>query len=126
MRKSDPVTLGDVQKEQSAGEFVGKMAAEIQGWMDENTRNHACGGKRLIVNAILADGTRMLVEQMSAHGSAVIKLQGEFEDGHTGLLLSHMSSIQFLVSYVPRAKGKEQNREIGFHTGFGKPITIKL
>jgi hypothetical protein len=124
MSKSAKITLADVQREQSAGEFLAKMATEIKGWLHNNTLSGAMPDMQWILTATLADGTKMVVHQASASGHAIIKLTGELANGGPGLIITHLHSVQFLASYIPCPVKVQQKREIGFHTGIGKDIKI--
>src|SRR5262249_20187965 len=110
-------------KRESAGEFLSKMAAEIQDWLHDNTSSGLDDGMNWVLTATLADGTQMVIRNLSAHGHFIIKLQGRLADGRPALLLSHLHSIQFLATYVPRDAKESEKPEIGFHTGL-KKITI--
>lgn len=125
MAASQTFSPGDAHKDQSAGEFIAKMAAEIKEWLHDNTRSGVDVGRRWVLTAVLPNGTELVIHQLSAHGHSVIKLRGELIDGRPGLLISHLHSVQFLASYIPRAAKEPEKREIGFHTGIGKEIKIE-
>jgi hypothetical protein len=125
MADSPTFSPGDAHREESAGEFLTKMAAEIQGWLHDNTHSGTDAGMQWVLTATLADGTQMVIYQLSAHGHSLIKLRGQLADGRPGLLISHLHSVQFLASYIPRAAKQPEKREIGFHTGMGKDIKIE-
>lgn len=125
MADSQTFSPGEAHKDQSASEFIAIMAGEIQNWLRDNSLSGVGFGMRWVLTAALADGTQMVIHQLSAHGHSMIKLRGELQDGRPGLLISHLHSIQLLASYTPLAVEGSKKREIGFHTGIGKEIKIE-
>ncbi|HSU57001.1 MAG TPA: hypothetical protein VLT36_23360 [Candidatus Dormibacteraeota bacterium] len=116
----------EAHKDQSAGTFLAEMATQIQGWLRDNTFSGADKGMQWLLTATLPDGTKLLANQLSAHGHAMVKVSGELPDGRPALLICNVHAVQFLASYIQRAKPEQpKKREIGFHTGIGNPITIE-
>lgn len=77
-----------------------------------------------VLTASLADGTQMIIHQLSAHGHSIIKLRGQLPDGRPALFIAHLHSVQFLATYNPHQLPEPEKREIGFHTGLAE-IKIK-
>ena|SRR2546425_397098 len=124
MADSPLVTLADVHKDLFAGEFLAQMAAEIQSWQSDNTFRGADNGNQWVLTATLADDTQIVIHQLNAHGHSIIKLRGQLRDVRPALIISHLHSVQFLATYIPRQIKEPVKREIGFHTGL-KEIKIK-
>ena len=109
---------------QSAGEFVQRLAADIQIWLHAMAKNGADTGKRWVLRATLANGAMVDVHRLSASGHSMIKLEGVLVDGTPCLLVAHHHSVQLLAFHIARKPEETTKREIGFHTGIGKEITI--
>jgi len=114
----------DGQPARLAGEFLADMAAELKAWLGKNAAEGRDAGNQWELTAVLADGTRICVSRLSAHGCSCIAIEGELAGGGLGMLISHFHSVQFLASYSPDSAKAKQKREIGFHTGMGKEIKI--
>jgi hypothetical protein len=100
------------------------MAAELKAWLGVNVAQGRDAGMQWELIAVLADGTRMSVSRLSAHGRSCIAIEGELAGGGLGILISHFQSVQFLAFFSRDPARAKETREIGFHTGIGKKITI--
>lgn len=104
------------QREASAHEFSLRLAEEIQKWLDDLTFAGQVNGMRWVLTAALSNGREIVVERLSAHGDALIKLVGRFHDGAPCLLVAHQHSVQLVATFVPEVVEPQKGREIGFHT----------
>src|SRR4051812_19798164 len=91
---------------ESAGEFLNRIAIEIQQWLRGMALSGASNGKRWVLSATLSNGHTVIVHRMGVQGHSMFKLEGEI-DGQACLLLAHHHSVQVLAYYVPRKPQEE-------------------
>lgn len=121
---AQPKAQPSLNKEESAGELVARMADEIQSWLDHMTKTGEANGKRFVLSASLSHGTSIVVHRLGARCHTMIWLEGELPDGNRTLLVAHQNAIQ-LLTYFVIAKPEEPKREIGFHVGIDPMKTVK-